>query len=315
MVNTTTQQTGVTSIDPDMFDDSGPETAWWFIAPAVAMSALLIALPLTGLLVISLFDWNLTRSGVMRFVGLGNYVDIFADSNFWHALWVTIRFIAETVAFQLIAGIGIALLLSQRLFGMSIIRTLFLAPMMIAPVFTGMIWRLCLSDDFGIVKYGLQSLGWTRPPLWLADPNFALHTIAVINAWQWTPFVVLFVMAGLQIIPDDLYEAAHLDGAGSIRTFFSITLPLLTPILISVLVFRTIDAVKVFDVIYSTTGGGPGTSTETLSYLVYQQTANFFNLGYGSAIAMVMLMVVALLALALVAVGSLGGRKENSEAS
>lgn len=315
MTRIVAEPTGVNPLDPDIHEEGGPELAWPFIAPAVLMSVVLIGLPLVGLIALSLFDWQLTRNDGMRFVGGANYAEILGDANFWHAMRITLQFIVETVVLQLVGGIAIALLFSQRLAGMSIIRTLFLAPMMIAPVFTGMIWRLCLSDDFGIVKYGLQLLGWVQPPLWLADPAYALHTVAVINAWQWTPFVVLFVMAGLSIIPDDLYEAAHLDGAGAVRCFFSITLPLLTPILISVLIFRTIDAVKVFDVIYATTGGGPGTSTETLSYLVYQQTANFFNLGYGSAIAVVMLLVVALLALTLVAVGTLGSRKpETSDA-
>ena len=310
MTHIVAEPTGVNPLDPAVHEAGGPALAWQFIAPAALISIVLIGLPLAGLIALSFFDLNLTRGNAMRFVGAGNYLVILRDANFWHALWITLIFIVETVVLQLVGGIGVALLLSQRLPGMSIIRTLFLAPMMIAPAFTGMIWRLCLSDDFGIVKYVLQLFGWMRPPLWLGDPNFALHTISLINAWQWTPFVVLFVMAGLQIIPDDLYEAAHLDGAGAVRSFFAITLPLLTPILVSVLVFRTIDAVKVFDVIYATTGGGPGTSTETLSYLVYQQTANFFNLGYGSAIAVVMLVVVALLALALVAIGTLGSRKE-----
>jgi ABC-type sugar transport system permease subunit len=176
-----------------------------------------------------------------------------------------------------------------------------------------MIWRLCLSDDFGIVKFLLQSAGWDAPPLWLADPTFALHTIVIINSWQWIPFVVLFVMAGLQVIPDELYEAAHLDGAGRLRAFVSITLPLLRPILMTVVIFRTIDAIKVFDVIYTTTAGGPGDSTQTISFLVYQQSMEFFNLGYGSAAAVLMLVAVSLLALLLVRVSAQSGTRGRAE--
>ncbi|HUG62672.1 MAG TPA: sugar ABC transporter permease [Methylomirabilota bacterium] len=287
--------------------------AWPYIAPAAIMSLALVALPLVGLVAFSLFDWNLTRPGTTRFLGLGNYAAILQDTAFWRALATTAIFVVESVALQMFAGVGIALLFSHALPGMGVIRTLFLTPMMIAPIFAGMIWRLCLSDDFGAVKFILQLFGWAQPPLWLADPTFALHTVVVINSWQWIPFVVLFVLAGLQIIPRELYEAAYLDGASRFRAFVSITLPLLSPILVTVLIFRTIDAVKVFDVIYATTGGGPGDSTETISYLVYQQATNFFNLGYGSAIAVIMLFIVAALALLLVALSTRGaGPGQNS---
>jgi ABC-type sugar transport system permease subunit len=271
-----------------------------FLIPAGVMSLLLIALPLLGLLATSLFELNLTQMAAYRFVWFSNYVAIFQDPAFWHALGVTIGFVIESVTLQIVAGVAIALLFDHRLPGLSLIRTLFLAPMMIAPVFAGMIWRLFLSDDFGLAKYLLQLAGWVNPPLWLSDPALALHAVVIIVSWQWVPFVVLFCLAGLQIIPRDLYEAAKLDGAGPIRRFTAITLPLLLPIISTVLVFRVIDALKVFDVIYATTGGGPGDSTETLSYLVYQQAMGFFNMGYGAALATVMLVVVAIMALILI---------------
>ena len=294
------------TIEPAATGARSARMEWSFIAPAAVMSLFLVALPLAGLLGFSLFDWNLTRPGSLRFLGLGNYAAILKDPAFWQALATTAIFVVESVTLQMVAGVAIALLLSHRLPGMGLVRTLFLTPMMIAPIFAGMIWRLCLSDDFGVVKFILQAGGWAEPPLWLANPTFALHTIVVINSWQWIPFVVLFVMAGLQVIPGELYEAAHIDGASRFRAFLSITLPLLSPILLTVLIFRTIDAIKVFDVIYATTAGGPGDSTETISYLVYQQATNFFNLGYGSAIAVIMLLIVAGLALLLVALSTRG---------
>jgi ABC-type sugar transport system permease subunit len=286
-----------------------------FLAPAALFSLLLIALPLVGLAVISLFHWNLSQGGRLQFVGLSNYAQILQDVAFWNAIATTMLFVVESVVLQVIVGGAIALLFSHRLPGMGVIRTLFLAPMMIAPVFAGMIWRLCLSDDFGIVKYLLQTASWEAPPLWLADPTFALHTIVIINSWQWIPFVVLFVMAGLQVIPNELYEAAHLDGAGRLRAFVSITLPLLKPILMTVVIFRTIDAIKVFDVIYTTTAGGPGDSTQTISFLVYQQSMEFFNLGFGSAAAVLMLVAVSLLALLLVRVSAQSGTRGRAEAA
>ncbi len=185
-----------------------------FLLPAGLLSLLLIALPLLGLLGVSLFDWKLTQPGNWRFVGLGNYLRLMEDGHFWRSMAITAQFVIESVALQLVAGIGIALLFNHRLPGLDLVRTLFLAPMMIAPVFSGMIWRLFLSDDFGIVKHALQLAGWVAPPLWLADPAFALHAVVVISAWQWIPFVVLFVLAGLQVIPSELFESARIDGAG-----------------------------------------------------------------------------------------------------
>ena len=271
-----------------------------FLVPALAMSAILVALPLAGLLLASLFDWTLTRPGEWRFAGLANYARIVQDGAFWRALATTGLFVVESVLLQLAVGLGIALLFNHRLPGLGLVRTLFLAPLMIAPIFAGMIWRLFLSDDFGIVKYALQLAGMDDVPLWLADPAYALHAVVVIGAWQWIPFVVLFMLAGLQVIPAELFEAARLDGAGPLARFRHITLPLVAPILTTVAIFRAIDAVKVFDLIYATTAGGPGDSTETISYLVYQTSMGFFDIGYGSAIATLMLAVVAIMALALV---------------
>ena len=278
----------------------GRNAAALFLLPAGLMCLLLIALPLIGLVGASLFDWNLTRPGSWRFVGLGNYLRLLQDAHFWQTIATTGWFVVGSVSLQVVVGIAIALLFNHRLPGLGIVRTLFLAPMMIAPVFAGMIWRLFLSDDFGIVKYGLQRLGWLDPPLWLADPAFALYAVIVISAWQWIPFVVLFVLAGLQVIPAELHEAAKLDGAGPLTRFRYITLPLIAPIVTTVAIFRIIDAIKVFDLIYATTAGGPGDATETISYLVYQTSMTFFDLGYGSAVATLMLLVVGTLALLMV---------------
>ena len=272
-----------------------------FLLPAAAMSLGLIALPLAGLLTASLFDWRLTAPDQVRFVGLSNYARLAADPALWRALAVTALFVVESVVLQLAAGVAIALLFNHRLPGLGLVRTLFLAPMMIAPVFAGMIWRLFLSDDFGVVKYALLRAGMEEVPLWLGDPALAIHVVVLISAWQWIPFVVLFVLAGLQVIPSELLEAARLDGAGPLARLRHVVLPLLAPILATVAIFRVIDAVKVFDLIYATTAGGPGDSTQTLSYLVYQVGMTFFDVGYGSALAVVMLAVVALMALGLVA--------------
>lgn len=265
-----------------------------YLAPAVILTIFLGVIPLAALLGFSLFDWSLTRQNSGDFVGLENYVNIAKDPAFWHAVRVTVQIAVETVVIQLVLGISIALLLNRNLPGMGLIRAFVMAPMMMAPLFAGLIWRLALSNDFGIIPYLLTLLGWTSPPVFLSDPNWAIHAVVVVTAWQTTPFVVLFVIAALQTIPSEVNEAARLDGARAFRLFWFITLPLLRPVLYTIVLFNVIDSVKIFDPIYALTTGGPGDSTESLSYLIYLETSTFFEMGYGSALAVVTLIIVSI---------------------
>jgi multiple sugar transport system permease protein len=265
-----------------------------YLVPAAVLTAVLGVLPLLALLGFSFFDLSLTRSNSGVFIGLKNYLSIAKDIAFWHALGVTLEIAIETMAFQLVFGVAIALLLNRNLPGMGIIRAFIMAPMMMAPLFAGLVWRLALSSDFGIIPYLLTLFGWEAPPAFLSDPNWAVHAVVLVTIWQTTPFVVLFVIAALQIIPGELYEAARLDGAGALRLFWSITLPLLRPVLLTIVLFNIIDSVKVFDPIYTLTSGGPGDATESLSYLIYLETSTFFEMGYGSALAVVTLVIVSI---------------------
>ncbi len=266
-----------------------------FILPAAICAVVLVVLPLLVVVLLSLTDWNLTRAALPRIAGLANYVRMLHDTAFWGSLGRTCLLTLETTVLQLVIGTGIAVLFNRDWPGMGLVRSLFLAPMMIAPLFVGMIWRLMLSDDFGIVRYLLQLVGIDNPPLWLDDPGIALQTIMLVSVWEWTAFVVLFAVAGLQAIPAEIHEAASLDGCGPVRSFRSVTLPMLLPTLASVALFRVIDGFKLFDIIYAMTAGGPGDSTTTLSYFVYQQGIAFFDLGYSSTLALVMLALIVLL--------------------
>jgi ABC-type sugar transport system permease subunit len=265
-----------------------------YLAPAAILTIVLGLLPLLALLCFSFFDWSLTRPDSGAFIGLGNYLSIAKDPVFWHALRVTLQIAVETIVAQLVFGVAIALLLNRNLPGMGILRAFVMAPMMMAPLFAGLIWRLALSSDFGILPYLLTLVGVEAPPVFLSDPNWALHAIVLVTVWQTTPFVVLFVIAALQIIPNELYEAARLDGAGAFRLFWSITLPLLRPVLLTIVLFNIIDSVKIFDPIYALTTGGPGDATESLSYLIYLETSTFFEMGYGSALAVITLIIVSI---------------------
>lgn len=246
-------------------------------------------MPLLVIIGLSLLDWDLTRAAMPHFAGLGNYARMLRDVAFWSALGRTCLLTAESTVLQLVAGVGIAVLFNRDWPGMGVIRALFLAPMMIAPIFVGMIWRLMLSDDFGIVRYILLLAGIESPPLWLDDPDIALQTVVLVSVWEWTAFVVLFAVAGMQAIPAEIYEAASLDGCGPMRSFRSMTLPMLVPTLLAVTLFRLIDGFKLFDIIYAMTAGGPGASTTTMSYFVYQQGIGYFDLGYASTLVLVML--------------------------
>jgi ABC-type sugar transport system permease subunit len=288
----------------------GAGATWPLLAPAGAFSIAFVGLPLAGLVALSLCDWVLTRARTPGFAGLANYARMAGDGAFWSSLGTTLWFTAESTALQLVLGVAIALLLNRPWRGIGAIRALFLAPMMIAPLFAGMIWRLVMSEEFGIFKQGLLALGIEDPPVWLSDPRFALQAVILVSVWQWTAFVVLFMLAGLQTIPPDLYEAASLDGCGPWRRFRHITLPMLRPFLISTGLFRCIDGFKTFDLVYAMTGGGPGESTQTISYFVYQQGLNFFDLGYAATLALTMLVLVVLLSWLLLRGGLLAaGRK------
>jgi ABC-type sugar transport system permease subunit len=254
-----------------------------------------LLLPLLLVSVLSLFDWNLSRSATPVFSGLNNYARMLSDPEVLGAVGRTLLFTVESVVLQLVLGLGIALLFVRHSPVMGVVRTLFLAPMMVAPIFAAMVWRLLYSDDFGLLRYALLALGVEDPPSWLGDPAVALHAVVLVNVWQWTAFVVLFLLAALQSIPAELYEAARMDGAGAWRRFRFITLPLLRPAILAVALFRAVDAVKVLDIVYVLTAGGPGTSTQLVSFLVYRTGLGFFDLGYASAQALLVLVLILLL--------------------
>jgi len=263
-----------------------------YLLPAIVLSVVLVALPILCLLALSVLRWNPTESRAIHYVGLANYVRMLHDGEFLTAFWRTLLFTAESVALQVVAGTGIAVLFNRAWPGMGLMRALLLTPMMIAPLFVGMIWRLAYSPDYGIIKYLFSLVGVYAPPLWLANPVIAFHAVVAVNIWEWTPFVMLFLLAGLQAIPPAVTEAAALDGATRWRTFWSVVLPLLQPVLLLVVLFRTIDTLKVFDIIFAMTRGGPGAATETVSYLLYQETVNFYELGYSATLALVVLVVI-----------------------
>ena len=249
------------------------------VAPMLAYAAGIAVLPIFFTLWLSLRR-QMPIFNISEFVGLENYRFLIEDPRFWNALWNTAYFVVLAVGLELALGLGFAMLLHQRFRGRGIARALVLVPWAVPTVVAARFWEWILNADFGVLNYLLG----TRIN-WLGDPFWAMHAAIVADVWKSTPFVVLLLLAGLQVIPEDLYRAARVDGAGAWQLFRHITLPLLKPVIFLVLLFRSMDAARVFDLIFVLTGGGPANETETLVVYSYKLMYRTLQFGYGSAVA------------------------------
>ena len=238
--------------------------------------------------------------GIDEFVGAWNYVQLLSDERFWAACWTTLYFTGLSVGAELLLGFALALVLDGLTTGRGgssrWAQVMIVVPWAIPTVVSAQIWAWLYQPDYGLLNYLLQRGGLITQPIdWLADPDWAIHAAVVMDVWKTTPLAALLLLAGLKTVPQDLYAAARIDGAGAWQQFRQITLPLLMPVVVIVLVFRTMDAVRVFDAVYVLTGGGPGNSTETLSIYAYKTLFQTLQFGYGSTLATAMFLVVAAL--------------------
>lgn len=233
-----------------------------------------------------LTDFDL-RYGIRHYVGLGNYVRLVTtDKVFWSAVWTSIQYAVIALAIQIPLGLGVALALEQVGFFARVARSLMLAPLVIPPVVAALMWKIMMGPTQGILNYGIAALGLPAVD-WLGNPRVALLSLAIIDVWIYTPFIVLVLGAGLQSLPKTPYEAAAVDGASPLFTFWKLTLPMLRPFLLIVLIFRALDTLRIFDTIYSTTKGGPVIATTTLTIMGYENVFKFSKLGYGMAAMLV----------------------------
>lgn len=272
-------------------------TGYLLILPAMCVLALVALYPILVLFWLSLRH-RVLPFGIDAFVGLDHYAILVQTPRFWNSLGVTLYFATVSVTLEVALGLGIALLLAGRFRGVGWARALILLPWAIPTVVTAKMWDWMYHPDLGIANYMLQALGITTVPVnWLGTPALAIHAAIIADVWKTTPFAVILLLAGLAMIPSDVYRAAALDGASPWQTFRHITLPLLRPILLVVLLFRMIDALRAFDLLYVMTSGGPADTTETLSIYAYKILFQTLQFGYGSAIGVVMFMVVAMVSL------------------
>jgi multiple sugar transport system permease protein len=225
------------------------------------------------------------------FAGVDNYVKMGGDPRFWNSLWLTLIYTATTVVLQVVIGLSLALLVMQIPRGQTALRVAAILPIVLAPVVVGLFWRtLLLSPDFGLVDIVSRALGFGSHA-WLGDPQLALVSVIAIHTWQWTPFAFLVILASLASLPPDVFEAARIDRANAWQRFRRITLPLLRPAIVIVVIMRTMIALSAFAAIFAATGGGPGTATEILNLYAYRTSFAEFNLGYGAALAVVLLAI------------------------
>lgn len=262
------------------------------VAPSLMVIGAVVFLPLLYSLYVSLTSFSLRSAGA-TLVGLRNYQALFADQRFAASAARTIGFVACSVTAEMIVGLGLALLMHQLARGRGLFRAAVLVPWAIPTVVSGLTWRWMFNDRIGAVNAALTAAGLIQVPLaWLARPATAWAAIIVAEVWKTAPFVALIILAGLQMIPSELYEAATIDGAGRWRRFRHVTLPLLWPTLFLALLFRTIDALRVFDLVAVMTGGGPAGSTEVLSLYAHKVLFAHLDFGYGSALTFALFVLV-----------------------
>ena len=260
-------------------------------APAFILLLLTTTVPLVYLGWSSLQRLDMSMPWLSGFAGLDNYAKMGGDPRFWNSLLLTAIYTASTVVLQVLIGLSLALLVLQIPRGQALLRVAAILPIVLAPVVVGLFWRtLVLAPDVGLVDMVTRALGLGSHN-WLGDPQLALISVIAIHTWQWTPFAFLVLLATLATLPPDVYEAARLDRAGAWQRFRHITLPLIRPAVVMVVILRTMTARSAFAAIFAATGGGPGTATEILNLYAYRTSFTELNLGYGSALAMVLLAI------------------------
>jgi len=268
--------------------------AYLFLLPSFIGLVVFLLLPIIAIAVLSLFNWGLISPP--EFIGLENYNTLIHSQVVWHSLFVTICYVLLNIPSQTILALLLALLMNRKLPGIKIFRVIFVIPWMATPVAMGIVWQWILGPQYGSLNTFLALFG-IHGPAWLSSLGWALPSVAAVNVWQYVGYSMLFFLAGLQGIPEYLYEAARIDGATPVRTFFQITLPLLNPTLFFVLVTNIIGSFQIFDTVFVMTQGGPEQNTNTLNFMIYREAFQYFHTGYAAALAMLLFVIIAFITL------------------
>jgi trehalose/maltose transport system permease protein len=282
--------------------------AWLLLLPSLAVVALVALYPLGKTIFQSFTDQEFLALTPTKWVGLANYRELWHDTLFRNSIWTTIKFTLITVTFEFALGLAIALVVSSSFKGRGIMRAIMLVPWAIPTVVAAQMWKWMLDDTFGVfndlfVRVHLIS----HSHAWIADPSTALAAVCAVDIWKTTPFVALLLLAGLQVIPQDLYEAAKVDGANVFQQFWKITLPLLKPAILVTLIFRTLDALRVFDVFYVFFGNRP--DTQTMAIYAQSTIVGDGHVGYGAAVSVVIFLIIAIFVVIYVTLNRVSGER------
>ena len=287
-------------------------SAWLFLLPMLAVLFIVAAWPLARTIRFSFTDASLDRLGQANWVGIRNYIEwvdwgdgegqyygVLADPRWWRAVWNTVRFAIISVGFETLFGLIVALVLNQSFRGRGLVRAAVLIPWAIPTIVSAKMWAWMMHDQFGILNDMFERLGLISEPIaWTASPDTAMIAILIVDIWKTTPFMALLILAGLQMVPGDIYEAAKLDGIPPLRVFRKITLPLIMPAVLVAVVFRALDALRVFDIVYVLT---PNTdATRTMSVYARENLFDFDQFAYGSAASTLLFLTIALITIAFI---------------
>jgi multiple sugar transport system permease protein len=274
-----------------------PPSYWPFVVPALVVVLAVIVFPWAFTIWMSLNEWKVGSPTI--FVGIANYLRLPNDPRFVEAVGHTLVYTVLSVVLPLVFGTFAAVIFHANFRGRGVLRAIFIMPMMATPVAIALVWTMMFHPQLGVLNYLLSLVG-VPPQLWVFHPATVIPSLVLVETWQWTPLVMLIVLGGIAAIPTEPYESAQIDGANRWQMFRYITLPQITPFLFIAAMIRTIDAVKSFDIIFAITQGGPGTASETINVYLYSVAFTYYDLGYGSAIAVILfVLVVALAALLL----------------
>ncbi|HYH99966.1 sugar ABC transporter permease [Hyalangium sp.] len=300
--------TGATELPPSALVRERTRAAWLFLTPTLVAMALVAGWPLARTFWFAFSDANLTDMAAAQFVGLASLQSVLEDPDWWTTVWTTFRFALVSVSLETVLGLIIALALNAKFPGRGMLRAAVLVPWAIPTVVSARMWAWMFNDIYGVINAMFLSVGLISEPLaWTAEPELSLLAVVAVDVWKTTPFMALLILAALQMLPGDIYEAAKIDGAGPIRVFFQVTLPLLKGPLMVAVIFRMLDALRVFDIFFVLTGG----STDTMPMAGYsrQRMFEYQEIGVGSASAALLFVIIALFTTVYMVVGrvKLGG--------
>ncbi|WP_027481376.1 carbohydrate ABC transporter permease [Deinococcus pimensis] len=275
-------------------------TAIWLLLPTIIVLALVAGYPLLRTIYLSFTEYNINTDPAPKGIGFDNYAfrlddgtlsGLLTDPQWWQAVWTTVKFTVSSVVLETLLGLGMALVINSKFRARGLLRTAILVPWAVPTVVSAQMWNWMYQDNFGIISQWGRSLGLLEAgQSFVANPNTALGALVAVDVWKTAPFMALLILAGLQSIPSDMYEAADVDGASKVRQFFRLTLPLLTPALLVALIFRTLDALRVFDMPYIVKGNAP--ETMTMSIYARQQMIDNAQFGYGSAVSVLIFLII-----------------------